>query len=372
VGNSVAFLRKIDALGTLIWERKFDTSGTDLADVIALTPSGNIVVAGRTSGAFPGSTNHGQIDLFVAEVSPRSDLLGLGQFGDERPQHPVAIAVQSDNAFVVAGYDDIYVIGNAVHEWRDGFFAKFVLGALGVVQNAWWRQENSSIGDEITGIASARDKSGDLFVARHHDTNPAAGGGISIDRVSSGGVPRWQKTISTLSLDYIAGVAVSPSGRLVVAGNTLMPLNGAVLGDSDGFVTELDPGTGEKLWGQQVGSSNADWISHLAIDSNENIWLTGSSVGAVKPGYASTGDDPFVLSVASRGAVLGAWQGPPGIPNDDTYAVATMGCGDTVALAGSLSGVSPPGDLGRTDAELTLVTVERFDTMLTNGFDLEP
>jgi hypothetical protein len=370
-GDSIGFLRKIDASGLLVWERVFGTAGTDLVDALALTASGKIIVAGRTTGAFPGWTNGGQVDLFVAELSGEGDLVGFGQFGDEKPQHPVAIAVQADAAFVVAGYDDIYVVGNAVHDWTDGFLASFAVDGTGAIHDTGWTQENSIIGDEVTGVAKAPDNTGDLFVARNRNTQPAQGGGISVDRVSPDGVVVWHASISTLSMDFIAGIVVSQSGRLYVAGTTFANLYGPSLGNSDGFVAALDPVTGLNVWGRQIGSPQADWISNMTIDADGNLVLAGSSPGTIQPGHVSSGDDPFVLMLTPEGQALGAWQGQPGAPNDGTYAAAAMPCANVIAFAGSLSGISPPANLGRTDAEVTLVRIERFDRIMANDFEIE-
>jgi len=322
VGDSLGFVRRIDAIGVMQWERVFDTSGTDLVDTIAMTPSGRIVVAGRTTGAFPGWSNAGQLDLFVGELSSDGDVLAFGQFGDERPQHAAAIAVHADDSFVIAGYDDVYVVGNAVHDWQDGFVAKFDVDGSASLTNSWWLQENSLVGDEATGAAAALDGSGDVFVARHNDGSPGHGGGIAVERISPDGALLWHVPISTISMDYIAGVVVSSAGRVYVAGTTLLPLYGPVLGDSDAFVTELDPTSGVEIWGRQLGSSQADWVSQLIVDPSGNVSITGSSAGSVVPGHISTGDDPFILSLTADGQPLGAWQGTQGAHNDDTYAIA--------------------------------------------------
>ena len=60
-----AFLRKYDASGALLGTRQFGSSGFDKANAAAVGGSG-VYVAGETNGAFPGETNAGGVDAFLA------------------------------------------------------------------------------------------------------------------------------------------------------------------------------------------------------------------------------------------------------------------------------------------------------------------
>jgi hypothetical protein len=88
----------------------------------------------------------------------------------------------------------------------------------------------------------------------------------------------------------------------------------------------------------------------------------------IAPGHVVVGDDPFALVVSPEGNAIGAWEGERDASSDPAYSVARA-CGDSLAFAGSLNGVVPSADLGRTDAELTRVDIVRFDTILRDGFE---
>lgn len=62
-GSADAFICKYDSDGNEIWTRQFGTSGYDVAHDIEAS---GLYVAGRTGGAFPGQSNAGSEDAFLA------------------------------------------------------------------------------------------------------------------------------------------------------------------------------------------------------------------------------------------------------------------------------------------------------------------
>ncbi|TLZ60410.1 MAG: hypothetical protein E6K13_08345 [Methanobacteriota archaeon] len=75
-GADDVFLRKYDGASNIIWTRQFGTAGYDdscngafaLCGYIALDASG-VYYAGSTSGTFPGQTNTGRTDAFLASLT---------------------------------------------------------------------------------------------------------------------------------------------------------------------------------------------------------------------------------------------------------------------------------------------------------------
>lgn len=371
VGNTTGFVEKWSTSGALLWRYDFDSPDTDIVESIALDSTGRVVVAGRTAGAFPGQTNAGQFDLFLGLLDAEGNLLALKQFGDERPQHPVAVTPLQDGSIVVAGYDDIFVLGNAVIDWENGFVARFQVDASNTITQAWWLQPDLPQSDLVTGIAAAADGSSDFFVGDLNVTSPANGGGVHVKRIDAQGNDVWVKTISSISADYISSVAVSSEGRLFVAGTTLGEVAGPSLGNSDGFVVELDPSSGAVLGGSQVGTAGGDWIYSMSVDSSGTIYLTGETNEGLTAAYQGDGSyGPFALGLSASGSILGVWQpNPPTIfAADETLLIAPSGCNGTVVLAGSaLLGSPDLPIIGREDA--VALTIPLVDSLFYNAFD---
>ncbi|MFL5305610.1 MAG: hypothetical protein ACJ8F1_10365, partial [Polyangia bacterium] len=128
-GDAKAIVARYDAAGLLTWETGIDTPGADTAEDLQVdAASGNLVVVGRTSGAFAGFQNAGQMDMYVMLMHSSGDALGAIQLGDDRPQHPVRVALGGAGQILVAGYDDIFIPSNYVAALPHGFVAALSVG----------------------------------------------------------------------------------------------------------------------------------------------------------------------------------------------------------------------------------------------------
>ena len=368
VGNSKGFVEKHAPDGARLWRHDFDTSGTDIVEALALDTSGRVAVAGRTDGAFPGAVNGGQFDAFVALLDADGNPLSLIQTGDERPQHPVAITLDDSGNIVVAGYDDVFVQGNAVTAWQNGFIGRFHIGAAHSIDTVSWTASRTAPADLVTSAVKAADDSGDVFITTVVETSPASGGGIHVRRVGPQNNIVWSTRLSTISLDYVTAVAMAPSGRLYAAGATVGQIFGPPLGNSDGFIAELDPVTGAPLNSAQIGSIGGDWIYSLAIDAGGELYALGVATDAVTAGFHGDGTlVPFVLTLSPDLEVLGSWQrDPPALLAADTMIVVPAGCNGGALLAGSTRLAADSLAPVRTDA--TVVAINTADSIFANTF----
>lgn len=368
VGDSNGFVEKRAPDGARLWRYDFDTASADIVEALALDSQGRVVVAGRTSGAFPGQVNGGQFDLFIGVLDAIGHPLTVAQFGNERPQHPVAMSVLQSGDVMVAGFDDVFVLGSAVIDWENGFVARFQITAADVIVQKWWLQPNFVQSDMVTSIASASD---DTFVSYIKSASPANGGGIHVERWDALGNPLWQKTVSTVTFDYISNVVVSNDGRLYVSGTTVAQVAGPPLGNSDGFVLELNPASGEFLNGAQFGTSGAEWIHSMSMDSSGVLYFTGVTNEGLVPGYQGDGTYvPFVLEFSADLSPLGTWQhNPPAQFADEAILPVPTGCNGAVLLAGSAI-LALPGlpEMGREDAQV--LPVQPRDSIFVDDFEI--
>ena len=67
-GSSDLFVVKYNSSGTKQWTKQLGTSGIDSTNGVATDSSGNVYVAGVTSGGLDG-TNAGSYDLFVVKYN---------------------------------------------------------------------------------------------------------------------------------------------------------------------------------------------------------------------------------------------------------------------------------------------------------------
>ncbi|MFN7147744.1 MAG: hypothetical protein ACK4YP_28500, partial [Myxococcota bacterium] len=118
------FVLRLSPDGEPTGEWRFDTDGHDTVEALWLPPGeGAPLVAGRTTGAFPGRSNAGQYDAFVGRLSAAGPEV-LEQFGSRAPQHPRRIALDGSGGVHVVGFDDIHVNYNYVERFQSPFSAR--------------------------------------------------------------------------------------------------------------------------------------------------------------------------------------------------------------------------------------------------------
>jgi hypothetical protein len=103
VGNYDAFLLQYDASGTLQWARQFGTNTVDSAMAVTVDANNNIYVVGYTYGTFPGQTNAGGDDAYLAKYDATGTQQWAHQFGTSGSDYAYAVAVDGSNYVYVSG-----------------------------------------------------------------------------------------------------------------------------------------------------------------------------------------------------------------------------------------------------------------------------
>lgn len=91
----------------------------------------------------------------------------------------------------------------------------------------------------------------------------------------------WTKQFGTTDHDEAAAVATDSAGNIYVVGRTYGAMSGGNAGSWDIFVTKYDA-DGTTLWTHQFGSDQQDDASGIAIDANDNVYVTGWTFGGLE------------------------------------------------------------------------------------------
>jgi hypothetical protein len=166
-GGEDAFVRKLSPAGVELWTIQFGSPALDRAWGVAVDVSGNIILAGHTDGTLPGQANAGGGDAFVQKLSPAGAELWTSQFGSLHEDRANGVAVDASGNIFVAGY----TTGTLPGQTRAGFWDAFVRKLSPEGTELWTHQFGSSLSDEAFGTAV--DRSGNAFVAGNtEDTLP--------------------------------------------------------------------------------------------------------------------------------------------------------------------------------------------------------
>ena len=266
-----------------------------IATGLALGPAGNIYLVG---GLDPGSAG------FVAKLAPDGSIL----YNIAIPALPLAVAADATGAAYVTG------TANASFQTTPGAY-KTAIGAA--------KCPGASSG---TVVACS-----DAFVAK-----------ISSDGKST----VFATLLGGSANDSGQAIAIDPGGSVIVAGQTFSAdfpatpnaFQAAYGGGGDGFLARLDPAGRTLSYATFIGGSGQDSTTGMVLDSNRNVYLTGSTEsadfpvmpGTFQPAYGGAGDT-FFLKLSPLGqAVFSSYLGGSTM---DTAGGIAMNGGDRFYLA---------------------------------------
>lgn len=272
--------------------RATGTKEDDQGTGIAVDNEGNVVIVGCTNGALAGAAL-GDYDAFVRKFNPRGEVVWTRQFGTEREDMAMEVAVDGDGGVFVVGYTGGALEGTSTGE-ADAFVRKY--SRDGVV--AWTRQFGTA--DRDRAYAVAVDAKGNVSVAG--GTNIA-----SLDQwlflrtyAPNGDLVRvYDLDLPSSTIAYAA--AVDASGSIYLAGSSTGEIEGPRAGGFDAILMKIDA-QGHVAWTRQYGTPYTDEAVAVALDRDGNPWVAGYQ-GAHHVGGSVRAGDGFVRKYDPRGTL---------------------------------------------------------------------
>ena len=336
-GAADVFLRKYDAAGTVIWTRQFGSSAADEGRAVAVDGSGNVYIAGYTEGTLPGQTSAGASDIFLRKYSGAGAVLWTRQLGSDDDEYGQGVSVDRSGNVAVTGY----TFGTFPGQTAAGGVDAVVRRYNGAGTALWTRQFGTS-GDDVA-VAVSSDRSANVIVAGSTNgtfsgLTSAGGADIFVRKLDSAGATMWTRQGGSSDSDFVEATSVDGSGNILVAGQTEGAFPGQTnRGRRDVFVRKYN-GAGTEQWTRQLGTPGTDVGAAVTADASGNVYVAGS--GGTFPGSVSAGGrDAFVRKYGATGTEQWTRQfGSSG--NDHGRAVGVNGTGD-VHVAGYTTGTLP-------------------------------
>jgi len=167
------------------------------------------------------------------------------------------------------------------------------------------------------GHAIAIDGSGSVYIAGSSESgwgspnnNHTGGFDAFAAKLNKSGALQWNTFMGSSETDYGYAIAVDGSGNVYVTGNSHAtwgnPKN-AHQGDDDAFAAKLN-NSGDTVWTTFMGSPSNDSGKGIAVDGDENVYITGSgatSWGSPVVDHAGgISDDAFVAKLSNSGETV--------------------------------------------------------------------
>ena len=241
----------------------------------------------------------GLTDTYVTKFDSAGNLLWTTQYGTSVRDSGQAIAISASGSVFVSGFTD-GTFGSASAGGRDVFVTK--MDANGVID--WSAQVGSAAADQSWTVAV--DGFDNAYVGGITDgdlagTN-AGESDLFLSKIDPTGAHVWSTQIGTAGDEASFELTVDDAGNAFLTGNTYGDLGGTNAGLRDVVLTRFDI-DGNEVWTKQVGTASEDYGRAVAIDDAGNILLAGHSDGGL--GGPNAGDlDIFLMKLDAAGNEL--------------------------------------------------------------------
>jgi hypothetical protein len=319
-GNNTNYDLQV-ATSTAYWPVQFGTFGQEQNSGVSNDSVGSVFAAGFTTGAFAGNTNAGNYDGYITKYNTDGSPAWIKQFGTSGTDY--ALGTGNDNAGNVyaAGYTNGAFTGATNLGSNDGFITKYT--AAGTL--AWVKQFGTAADDTSVGISV--DSNGNSYVIGK--TYGAFAGNVTqgaydayIAKYDTNGTQTWIKQFGTNQDDEAIGVSLDSNDNIYVLGSTA----GAFAGNTnvsgfDVFVSKYNS-SGTQAWVKQLGSSGNNYanINGISTDSTGNVFITGYTDGTFSGNTSLGSYDGFVAKYSTTGTL--DWVQQFGTTSDD-YSIAS-------------------------------------------------
>jgi len=297
-------------------------SGTDKAEALAVNKQGEIYIAGLFSGraTFGGTTftSVGNTDMFVAKIDSKGALIWAKQFGGKNPEFVYDLALGKDGEVYIAGKFHTETRFDKTYQAM-GQFDAFVVKMDSNGGVSWVRSVRGNYENGIYAISV--DDDGNVYGVGHFSHNiylgkrkigPKGETDVFVAKWNKKGEPQWIERMGGAKSESARDITVDRLGNVYVTGTfreqaqfgSEYPIS---RGERDLFVAKLSP-KGDFLWTKGFGGKADEFPQALLLDSDGNLYLTGSFGGTAifkdSSIRARGGSDIFVAKLDGKGEVL--------------------------------------------------------------------
>jgi hypothetical protein len=338
--------------GSLLWTNRYNGrgNGSDGAVAVAVDANGNVFVTGTSNG-----------DYLTTAYSAAGVPLWTNRYYSAAA---AAIAVDANG--------NVFVTGSSV-----GDYLTIAYSGAGVL--LWTNRYNGPGGNDVP-TALVVDGSGNVLVTGRSIGTPWGTWDYATVKYSGAGVPLWTNRYDIggpFGHDYANCMAVDASGNVYVAGSSY---GGGTLDD---FLTIKYSSAGVPLWTSRININRYDSVSAIAVASNGNVIITGTSYNEftweyVTISYSGTGTllwakhygqltyagNTLTLDQSGNVFVTGLTRGTGG--GDPSYAYVTLAYSSAGVPLWTNSYNGPQSQAAPAD-----IAVDRSGNVIVTGYSLE-
>ncbi len=308
-GSSDGYIVKLNATGTVEWQKLVGGSLDDSFSNVISTSDGGIMAIGYTkSNDFDVTSNYGGNDVFLVKMNQQGDIVWTKTYGGADNEVGNAIEETNLGGYIIAGTTTSNTFnGNTVDDFdgTNSFLLK--IDADGNIQ--WVKTYGSNSNDSCRDVIQCTD--GGYATANITNANNFAGSigyhSIWVFKTNETGELLWQKVYGDI-LDWTYSLQQTSDNGFIVSGNTV---SGSSIpgghGAEDAFLIKLDM-NGDLQWQYCYGGSAREYALDVFETTDGNYIFTGGASsqnnGQVSGNQGSS--DYWVAKTDANGTII--WQ----------------------------------------------------------------
>lgn len=303
-GNGDAFLAKLNSNGVLQWGTYFGGSNYEVFNDVTIDGSNNIYAVGYTGGSTGLSTAGtaqtslaGGSDGIIVKFTNAGSRVWSTYSGGTGTDFILCTGIDNASNLIIAGYTtstaSIATAGTQQTVYggtQDGFVVKYTSAG----SKTWGTYIGGTGKDEISCLAL--DGSNNIWIGGRtfsfnsivtsgcHQSSYGGGEDGFVIKLNSSGVRQYGSYYGGNGNDYIKGIKLDISGNIYIGGytssssaiSTSNSHQSTLEGSSDVFLAKFN-GSGARQWATYYGGSNNDFLGTIETDSNDVIYIAGST-----------------------------------------------------------------------------------------------
>lgn len=330
----------------LLWSKTFGGSDDDRArDVVVLSDNSIVVTGFSRSADGDVKSNSGNYDFWAIKLDASGTLLWEKSFGFSGADQSYVIEKTNDGGFVLGGTLDVTASGgqgNSKTSQRHAGGDYWLLKIDANGNKEWSKYYGGQFTDTLLGITETAN--GNLILVGSSDSadtnidNNLGDYDFWVLSTNNTGAILWKKNFGGSQADEAFSIAKTNDNHFLIAGNSRSSdINVSTnLGSADIWVIKINE-EGSFIWEKSFGGSSFDEAKKIIASNNGNFYIAGSSRSLDFDLSNNKGNkDAWLLKIDENGTLI--WEkNTGGSALDSANAIAELPNGDCIAVGESWS-----------------------------------
>lgn len=338
---------KFDAQDQLQWQKTYGGSADDRGNAIIQTQDGGYAILGYSfSNNGDVTENAGLQDFWLAKLDANGSVSWQKSFGYQGADSGVSVIQTNDQGYLITGVLDVTASGGQGNTSRNsnrhagGDYWALKLNSSGDIE--WSRFFGGNFTDTPQGVVQTNDN-GFIIVGSSdsNDTDISNNKGAYdfwVIRISASGNLIWERSFGGNQIDEARAIIKTEDGNYLIAGDTRSSDNDVSInkGAADLWLIEISH-NGDLIWEKTIGGSSFDVARAIVKSQNNGFLISGSSRSNDFDVNENKGqNDAWILKVDDNGNL--EWQTTVGGSNIDfSYGIAELSNGSIIAVGDTAS-----------------------------------